>query len=63
MLVLDRKPGQRVRIYVPLPSGGEVELCVSLIAVRADAERAKIGFEGPSNVLFLRGEIEREGND
>jgi sRNA-binding carbon storage regulator CsrA len=62
MLVLERKPGQRVRVYVPLPGGGEVELCVSLLAVR-DGERAKIGFEGPQNVLFLRGEIEREGND
>jgi sRNA-binding carbon storage regulator CsrA len=62
MLVLERKPGQRVRVFVPLPGGGEVELSVSLLAVR-DGERAKIGFEGPTDVLFLRGEVEREAND
>jgi sRNA-binding carbon storage regulator CsrA len=62
MLVLQRKPGQRVRVYVPIPGGEDVELVVSLLAVR-DGERATIGFEGPQNVLFLRGEIEREAND
>jgi sRNA-binding carbon storage regulator CsrA len=62
MLVLERKPGQRVRVFVPLPGGGEVELFVSLLNIR-DGERAKIGFEGPVDVLFLRGEVEREAND
>lgn len=47
MLVLSRKPGERIRI------GSEIELRV--LEVRGD--RVRIGFEAPTNIKIHREEI------
>lgn len=56
MLVLKRASGERVRLTVPTPSGEPIEVVVTVLDV--DGGRVKLGFEAPTNVKILRGELE-----
>jgi carbon storage regulator len=50
MLVLSRKPGERVLV------GDDVEV----IVLEVDGDRVKLGFEAPRYVPICRAEIHRE---
>jgi carbon storage regulator len=50
MLVLSRKPGERVLV------GEDVEVVV----LEVDGERVKLGFDAPRYVPICRGEIHQE---
>jgi carbon storage regulator CsrA len=61
MLVLSRKPGEKVSIGTAVRKAGEksgIGMAITVTVVEVKANRVKIGIEAPEQVSIVRGELD-----